>query len=86
MNVRIPSPLRSYTNQRTTVDATGTTVDDVLEDLDRSFPGIKFRIVDEQGQMRRHMRLFVNEEMCRDLTTPVASTDEITLLQALSGG
>ncbi len=86
MNVRIPSPLRSYTANATVVQATGETVHDVLRDLNRQFPGLCFRVVDEQGQLRKHMRVFVNDEMTRDLTTAVAETDEVTLLQALSGG
>ncbi len=86
MNVRIPSPLRSYTGEVTVVQATGENVHDVLKDLDRQFPGLCFRVVDEQGQLRKHMRIFVNDEMTRDLLSPVTETDEVTLLQALSGG
>jgi molybdopterin synthase sulfur carrier subunit len=86
VNVRIPTPLRSYTGQRAVVAAVGTTVDDVLIDLDRQFPGIRFRMVDEQGRIRKHMRVFVNEEPTRDLHVVVAPTDEVTIMQALSGG
>ncbi len=86
MNVRIPTPLRSYTGQSAVVAAVGTTVDDVLIDLDRQFPGIRFRMVDEQGRIRKHMRVFVNEEPTRDLHAVVAPTDEVTIMQALSGG
>ena len=86
MNVRIPTPLRSYTGQSAVVAAVGTTVDDVLIDLDRQFPGIRFRMVDEQGRIRKHMRVFVNEEPTRDLHAAVAPTDEVTIMQALSGG
>ena len=59
MDVRIPTPLRSYTGQASTVTAAGTTVAEVLADLDRQFPGIRFRVVDEQGRLRRHMKVFV---------------------------
>jgi sulfur-carrier protein len=86
MRVRIPTPLRSYTKQVATVEATGTSVDEILRDLDRMFPGLRFRVVDEQGRLRQHMRVFVNEEPVRDLTTPVGTSDEVTLMQALSGG
>jgi sulfur-carrier protein len=86
MNVRIPSPLRSYTGEASVVQATGDTIHDVLRDLDRKFPGLCFRVVDEQGQLRKHMRIFINDEMTRDLSNPVAEADEVTLLQALSGG
>ncbi len=86
MNVRIPSPLRSYTAEASVVHAVGSTVHEVLQDLDRQFPGLCFRVVDEQGQLRKHMRIFINDEMTRDLTNPVTEADEVTLLQALSGG
>ena len=86
MNVRIPTPLRSYTSERSQVDALGTTVDEVLRDLDRQFPGLRFRVVDEQDRLRQHMKVFVNAEPVRDLATPVAASDEVTLMQALSGG
>jgi molybdopterin converting factor small subunit len=86
VNVRIPTPLRSYTAQASKVEAEGTTLDEVLRDLDRRFPGLRFRVVDEQGNLRKHMRVFVNAEMARDLGTPVSASDEVTLMQALSGG
>jgi sulfur-carrier protein len=86
MNVRIPSPLRSYTAETPVVNATGSTVHEVLKDLDRQFPGLCFRVVDEQGYLRKHMRIFINDDMTRDLTDPVTEDDEVTLLQALSGG
>jgi molybdopterin converting factor small subunit len=84
--VRIPTPLRSYTAQAKEVDASGTTVDEVLLDLDRQFPGFRFRMVDEQGRLRQHMKVFVDTDMVRDLTTDVTKATEITLMQALSGG
>ncbi len=86
MRVRIPTPLRSYTAQQTTVDAQGATVAELLADLDRQFPGIRFRMVDEQGQLRTHMKVFVNQDATRDLTTSVGGADEVTIMQALSGG
>lgn len=86
MKVRIPTPLRSYTAQAATAEADGTSVDEILIDLDRQFPGLRFRVVDEQGRLRRHMRVFVNDEMVRDLSTAVTTNDEVTLMQALSGG
>jgi sulfur-carrier protein len=86
VKVRIPTPLRSYTAQAANVEAIGDTVDDVLRDLDRKFPGIRFRVVDEQGNLRQHMRVFINDEFVRDLTRIVRATDELTLMQALSGG
>ena len=86
MRVRIASPLRSYTAQALMVEAQGTTLDEVLLDLDRRYPGLRFRIVDEQSHLRKHMRVFVNDEMARDLTAPVTALDELTIVQALSGG
>jgi molybdopterin converting factor small subunit len=86
MKVRIPTPLRSYTAQESVVEADGSTVDEILADLDRRYPGIRFRVVDEQGQLRKHMKVFVGEEGTRDLTTSVDGAEEVTLMQALSGG
>jgi len=86
VKVLIPTPLRSYTSQAKNVEADGATVDEVLLDLDRQFPGIRFRVVDEQTRLRQHMRIFVNGDMVRDLTTPLGPTDEVMLMQALSGG
>lgn len=86
MKVRIPTPLRSYTGGATTVDAAGATVSDVLDDLEAQFPGLRFRVVDEQGALRTHMKVFVAQESVRDLATPLVGVDEITLMQALSGG
>lgn len=70
MRVRIPTPLRSYTAQAANVEAEGATVADVLADLDRQFPGLRFRVVDEQGRLRQHMKVFVNEDVVRDLDPP----------------
>ena len=86
MIVRIPSPLLSYTNDRKEVEAEGATVQDLLADLDRRFPGIRFRVIDEQDRMRPHMRFFLNGEQVFDLSTALAPSDELTLVQALSGG
>jgi molybdopterin converting factor small subunit len=86
VNVRIPEPLRSYTGREKLVIATGATLADVLADLDRQFPGIQFRMVDEQHKIRKHMKVFVNDEAVRDLATVLQPSDEITIMQALSGG
>ena len=58
----------------------------LLIDLNRQYPGLRFRVVDEQGRLRTHMKVFVNKEMVRDLSTRITSDDEVTLMQALSGG
>ena len=86
VRVRIPTPLRSYTGQAKVVEAAGDTVNAILLDLDRQFPGIRFRMVDEQGRLRTHMKVFVNQDAVRDLDSAVATTDEVTIMQALSGG
>jgi molybdopterin converting factor small subunit len=68
------------------VDADGATLAELLFDLDRRYPGLRFRMVDEQGRVRKHMKVFVNDEPVRDLDTRVHERDEITIMQALSGG
>ena len=86
MRVLVPTPLRSYTANRAEVDGSGETMTKLLEDLDRSFPGIRFRMVDEQNRIRQHIRLFVNRERVSDLSHPLSSGDEVQILCALSGG
>jgi molybdopterin synthase sulfur carrier subunit len=85
MKVLIPTPLRSYTKQRE-VDASGATFAELLADLDRQYPGIRFRMIDEQDRMRRHMRFFVNGEQTFDLGRALKPTDSVQIVQALSGG
>ena len=86
VNVRIPTPLRSYTAQQSVVQVEAHDLATVFAELDRQFPGIRFRVIDEQGRLRQHMKVFVNDEAVRDLTTELAATDEVTIMQALSGG
>jgi molybdopterin converting factor small subunit len=86
VRVRIPSPLRSYTEQQAVVDVDAPDLQAVLVVLDRRYPGLRFRVVDEQGRLRRHMKVFVNEDAVRDLTTALEPSDEVTIMQALSGG
>jgi sulfur-carrier protein len=85
VRVLIPTPLLSYTRERE-VEAQGPTLDALVSDLDRQFPGLRFRVIDEQGRFRPHMRFFVNGELVRDPAHPLASDDEVQLVQALSGG
>lgn len=86
MKVRIPSPLRSYTHGRSEVESSGATLAELLLNLERDYPGIRFRMIDEQDAVRRHMRIFVNTEQARSLDTPLAASDEVMIVQALSGG
>jgi molybdopterin converting factor small subunit len=85
MKVLIPSALRSYT-ERSETEASGATLGAVLVDLDRQYSGIRFRMVDEQDRIRPHIRIFVNGEQIRDLAQPLRATDEVVIVQALSGG
>ncbi len=85
MKVLIPGPLRSYTRKRE-VEAMGETVAEALADLDRQYPGLRFRMIDEQGKIRPHMRVFVNGEQVFAMTRPLRPADELQVVQALSGG
>ena len=86
MKVWIPQPLLSYTGRRLSVEATGETVGALLADLDRRFPGLRFRVVDEQEAIRPHVRVFVNRSQVRRLDAPLREDDEVHIFQALSGG
>jgi len=86
VKVHVPTPLRSYTGPRSPVDAAGATLDEVLRDLDRRHPGFRFRIVDEQDGIRRHIKLFVNREPVETVAVPVSDGDEVHVVCALSGG
>jgi molybdopterin converting factor small subunit len=68
------------------VESEGDTVADLLVDLEAQFPGIRFRVIDEQGRLRQHMKVFVDQDAVRDLSTPLAGVGEVTIMQALSGG
>jgi molybdopterin synthase sulfur carrier subunit len=85
MRVTIPSPLLSYTGTREVV-ATGTTVGELLLDLDRQFPGLRFRMIDEQDQIRPHMRVFIDAQESRLLDASVPPGATLHIVQALSGG
>ncbi len=84
--VRIASPLRSYTSGASSVTVDGATLHEILANLDRRFPGIRFRMVDEQDCIRPHMRVFVNTREARQLSEPVRAGDTVHVICALSGG
>jgi molybdopterin converting factor small subunit len=86
MRVLIPQALRSYTGERDQVSADGRTLDDLLWDLDRQFPGMRFRMIDEQDQIRRHVVMFVRGAKTTNLAESLADSEEVVILQALSGG
>ena len=84
--VRVASPLRSYTGGAASVTAVGATVAELLADLDRRYPGMRFRMIDEQDAIRPHIRLFVDTQEVRDLSTQVGTKQVLHLICALSGG
>ena len=85
MRVFIPQPLLSYTSQRQ-VEGEGASLAELLEDLDRRYPGIRFRVVDEQDRVRKHIKFFVNREQVGRLDVALEAADEVHIFQALSGG
>lgn len=89
IKVIIPSQLESYTDgQRQLQVPPGQchSLDDLTRELDRLFPGIRFRIVDEQGNIRRHIAIFVGEAMVRSLAVPLTGNERVQVVGALSGG
>jgi molybdopterin synthase sulfur carrier subunit len=85
IEILIASPLVSYTGTDK-VEARGGTLEELLSDLDSRFPGIRFRMIDEQDRIRKHIRFFINGEQTWDLAHAVRPTDEVCIVQALSGG
>jgi molybdopterin converting factor small subunit len=84
--VHIPSPLLSYTGGVNRVEADGETLQALLQGLDARFPGLRFRVVDEQGRIREHIRFFVDGDLVRELSQPLRAGQEVHILCALSGG
>ena len=84
--VSIPSQLQSYCAGASWVRAEGETIDQVLRHLDQSFPGIRFRVIDEQDRLRKHMRLFVGQESATDISRALQDGEELLIFGALSGG
>ena len=85
VKVLIASPLRSYTGSDE-VEAVGATLGELLADMDERYPGIRFRMIDEQDKIRKHIRFFINGEPAFDLASGIRPTDEVCIVQALSGG
>ena len=86
ITIFIPQQLRSYTSGATTSTASGRTIDQALADLDARFPGIRFRVIDEQGRIREHMRIFVDGERVRETSATLGPKAEVHVFGALSGG
>lgn len=87
--VRIPTPLQKLTGDKPEVDASGGTVRELLEDLEGRFPGLKERLCDPEGRLRRFINLYVNEEDIRFLkqeATPLKDGDEVSIIPAIAGG
>ena len=87
--IRIPTPLRKLTGERETIEADGATVGELLTAIDQTYPGLRERICDEQGQVRRFVNVYVNDEDIRflaDQATPVKGTDEVSIVPAIAGG
>jgi sulfur-carrier protein len=85
MQVLIPGALQSYTRE-SQVEAVGNTLDELFADLDRRYPGLRFRVVDEQNQLRPNMRVFVNGLGVRELGHALQPDDFVAVVLALSGG
>ena len=87
--VRIPTPLQKLTADKAEVAAAGATVQDLLQDLERQFPGLKERLCDPNGRLRRFVNIYVNEEDIRFLkqeATPLKDGDEVSIIPAIAGG
>ena len=85
MKVLIPSPLLSYTNNKE-VEVEGDTLAELLLNLDKRYPGLRFRVIDEHDRMRPHMRFFVNYTQVFDMSHALHASDSVQIVQALSGG
>ena len=89
VNVRIPTPLRKLTKEKDVVQATGTTIQDIIESLEKQYPGLKERICDERGELRRFVNVYLNDEDIRfaqGKSTVVKDGDEISVIPAIAGG
>jgi sulfur-carrier protein len=88
-NVRIPTPLRKLTNNEETVEVSAGTIGELIAELQSRYPGIQERLLDDQGQVRRFVNVYVNEEDIRFLKnqeTPLKEGDEISIIPAIAGG
>lgn len=86
VRVIVPTQLRGYTAGKSEVEAAGTTLGDVLADLDRQFPGFRFRVIDEQDRVRRHVIIFVGAEREESLAATIPAGADVQIVGALSGG
>ena len=89
VNVRIPTPLRKLTRDKDTVQAAGGTVNEIVESLEKQYPGLKERLCNERGELRRFVNIYLNDEDIRfaqGKATPVKDGDEISIIPAIAGG
>jgi len=86
MLVKIPSPLRSYTKNQSEVQANGSTVTEILADLDKQYPGIRFRMIDELNAIRQHIKIYVDHTQIKDTDVQLNGQEVIYIICALSGG
>ena len=89
IKVRIPTPLRRLTKNEPEVEAQGSSIQSIIEDLESNYPGLKERICDEKGNVRRFVNLYLNDEDIRFLdgiATAVKDGDEISVIPAIAGG
>ncbi len=89
VNVRIPTPLRKLTKDKDIVQASGVTIQEIIDGLEKEYPGLKERICDEQGELRRFVNVYLNDEDIRfaqGKSTPVKDGDEISVIPAIAGG
>jgi sulfur-carrier protein len=87
--VRIPVQLRALTNGEEMVSASGNSVLEIIEDIEKKYPGVKDRICEADGKLRRFVNIFVNEEDIRflnNLQTPISDKDEVSIIPAIAGG
>ncbi len=85
-SIWLSTHLRGYTNKQADVWADGNTLAELLLDLERQYRGIRFRMIDEQDQIRQHMMIFINKEKAVDLSAVLKPTDRVRIIGALSGG
>lgn len=89
IKVRIPTPLRKLTNDQAEVESSGSTVRDVVDDLDKQFPGFKERMCDEKGDLRRFVNVYIGEEDIRfleGLDTKIPDGELVSIIPAVAGG
>ena len=89
VNVRIPTPLRKLTADKETVQTSGATIQAIIDDLEKQYPGLKERLCDEHGELRRFVNIYLNDEDIRylkNLDTQMKDGDEVSIIPAVAGG